>query len=240
MRGVLLACAPLVAGLLLIALTVSLGNWQVRRAQEKAELQQRFNLLARNGPVSVRAGEQPVAGQLLRLEGQWLPQHTILLDNRTQGGRAGYHVLTPLRLADGSGAVLVNRGWVAAAADRSRLPEVTTPGGLQAVEGRMRPVEPRPFALGSDVAEGRRWQFLDLDRYRTALGAAAGGRLVDWTLVQTSAADDGLSRDWPQPALGADRHRGYALQWYALAGLFGALTAWYAGRLFTRKRSNER
>lgn len=240
LQRVMRVCTPLVAGVVLTALTVSLGNWQMRRAQEKADMQQRFNQFARSGPTSVRAGDQPIDGQLLRLEGHWLSQHTILLDNRTQGGRAGYHVLTPLRLADGSGAVVVNRGWLMADADRSRLPKVTTPTGLQIVEGRMRPVEARPFSLGDNLAEDRRWQHLDVDRYRAIIGSAAGPQLADWTVQQTSAAVDGLSRDWPQPAMGADRHRGYALQWYALAGLFAALTAWHAGRLFTRKVSDER
>lgn len=241
MRRALHAWAPLAAGLLLVASMVSLGNWQMRRAQEKAELQQRFDLSARGGPVAVRATDRPVDGQPLRLEGRWLAQYTILLDNRTQGGRAGYHVLTPLQLTDGSGAVLVNRGWLAADADRSRLPDVPSPAGLQRVEGRMQPVEAKPFFLGGEVAEGRRWQHLDLDRYRAVLGAAAGPRLAGWTVQQTSAsAGDGLSRDWPQPAMSADRHRAYALQWYALAGLAAALTAWHAGRLFTRKPSDER
>lgn len=240
LTGALRTAVPLVAGLLIVALTVSLGNWQTRRAQEKADLQQRFNLLARGGLVAARASDLPVPGQPLRLEGEWLAQHGVLLDNRTQGGRAGYHVLTPLRLADGSGTVLVNRGWVAAEADRSRLPAILTPPGPQTVDGRMRPFEARPFSLGADVADGRRWQHLDVDRYRRLLGDAAGTQLAGWMVQQTSGAVDGLSRDWPEPFVGADRHRGYALQWYALAGLFAALTAWYAGRLLTRKSFHER
>lgn len=240
MAKTLRAAVPLVVGLLLVALTLSLGNWQTHRAQEKADLQQRFNLLGRGGLVAARASDLPASGQPLRLEGEWLAEHTILLDNRTQGGHAGYHVLTPLRLADGSGSVLVNRGWVAADADRNRLPAILTPPGRQIVEGRMHTVEAKPFSLGADVADGRRWQYLDVDRYRRLLGDAAGAQLAGWMVQQTSASADGLSRDWPEPFMGADRHRGYALQWYALAGLFAALTAWYAGRLLTRKSLHER
>lgn len=31
------------------------------------------------------------------------------------------------------------------------------------------------------------------------------------------ADDTAMVRDWPAPALGVDKHRGYAFQWYALA-----------------------
>jgi cytochrome oxidase assembly protein ShyY1 len=35
--------------------------------------------------------------------------------------------------------------------------------------------------------------------------------------VDAGNAGDGLVRDWPAPSLGIERHRGYAVQWYALA-----------------------
>ncbi len=38
-------------------------------------------------------------------------------------------------------------------------------------------------------------------------------------------ATDDLRREWPQPASGVEKHRGYAFQWYALAALISALAA---------------
>lgn len=226
---------PLIAGVALVAVTLSLGDWQSDRARQKVERQQRFGKLASDGPITVRADASPPDGQPLRLTGRWLSRHTILLDNRTYEGRVGYHVLTPLLLADGSGSVLVNRGWVAASADRRQLPEVPTVEGLQVLEGRARGVEAKPFSLSREVAEGRRWQYLDLAHLGAVAGPELGPQLAAWTLQQTSAAVDGLVRDWPAPGLGVDRHRAYALQWYSLAGLAAALTVWYAGRLLTRR-----
>lgn len=226
---------PMLAGVALVSATLALGSWQSDRARQKLELQQRAGRLAAEAPLDVRADARPAEGQPLKLEGRWLTRHTILLDNRTQGGRVGYHVLTPLLLADGSGSVLVNRGWVAAPADRRELPAVPTAEGLLVLEGRMRGVEERPFSLSREVADGPRWQYLDLAHFRVVAGADLGPQLAAWTLQQTSAADDGLVRDWPAPGAGIDRHRAYALQWYSLAGLAAALTVWYAGRLFTRR-----
>jgi surfeit locus 1 family protein len=42
-------------------------------------------------------------------------------------------------------------------------------------------------------------------------------------LQQTNDASDGLVREWDRPDLGIDKHRGYALQWYSLAGLTAVL-----------------
>ena len=256
---------PLLAGVAVVALTVALGNWQLRRAQDKAALQAALDAAAqaplRSAPADAALAATPAApglrpGQRLRLEGEWLAAATVFLDNRTHQGRAGYHVLTPLRLADGSGVVLVDRGWVAAGADRGALPEAPLAAGRAVLEGRLHLPEASPFTLvrgGTEVYEpevggpdagGRRWQVLDPARLGAqpgvglppCAGAPAGaGCVAPWIVLQTSAAADGLVRDWPLPAAGIERHRGYAFQWYALAALAAVLTAGYARRLILRR-----
>jgi cytochrome oxidase assembly protein ShyY1 len=131
-----------------------------------------------------------------------------------------------LRLADGPGAVLVNRGWIAAGPDRRVLPDVVTPAGLIRVAGTVRRPETEPFTLAVDAAQGQVWQFIDLERFRAGSGIA----VADWIVLQTSDADDRLAREWPRPDAGVDRHRGYALQWYSLAGLSLVLTGVYVYR----------
>jgi cytochrome oxidase assembly protein ShyY1 len=49
------------------------------------------------------------------------------------------------------------------------------------------------------------------------LSKASGLKLENFIIEQTSDAKDGLIRDWPQPSLGIEKHRGYAFQWYGLA-----------------------
>lgn len=215
-------------------LTVRLGNWQLHRAAEKEAIQLRLERAAHTpAPLTRADGPAPAEWQSVSLTGSWLADATIYLDNRTYRGRAGYQVLTPLHLADGSGWVLVNRGWVAAAADRARLPAVRTSGGVQRLRGTVRRPPAAPFALTSEASSGALWQFLDLARYR----ARSGVDVAEWTVQQTSAADDGLVREWPQPGIGVDRHRGYALQWYSFAALALGLSGW---RIWTLWRHRER
>ena len=255
--SVLRTLTPLLAGLLVIAVTVSLGNWQQRRALEKTELQATLDAAALRPAVAV-AASAPVGaprdgagpgvslGQRVLLEGEWLTSAGIFLDNRTYAGRAGYHMLTPLRLADGSGVVLVNRGWVATGADRTALPAISLVPGKFALEARVQFPEVNAFTLAKSgqIEEGRVWQVLDLTRLAAradvgvplcTVGSVTPACLAPWIALQTSDAEDGLVRDWPLPAAGIDRHRGYAFQWYSLAALAAALTAGHAWRLFSRR-----
>ena len=100
--AVALAAAGCAAGALL-------GNWQSGRAVEK-----------RTAAASV---------QRVVLKGEFLPQFTVLLDNKLHRGRPGYHVVQPLRIADTGDHVLVNRGWVALKERRELLPDFRTPSG---------------------------------------------------------------------------------------------------------------
>ena len=51
--------------------------------------------------------------------------------------------------------------------------------------------------------------------------------------VGAPAAGEVLVRNWPAPDTGIDKHRGYAVQWYALAAmaaLFFVITGFRSGR----------
>lgn len=215
---------PVIAGLALAALTVSLGNWQMSRADEKGELQQQIEAGAAAQPVSIGSGARVQDWMPVELSGRWQVEATIFLDNRVQDGRVGYHVLTPIELEHDAGWVLVNRGWVAGSASRDVLPEVATPQYGAGVIGSVRIPEAGPFTLAKQAGEGALWQYIDIEQYR----AWSGIPVHEWIVQQTSPAPDGLVRDWPRPDAGIDRHRGYALQWYSFAGLSLALTGFYA------------
>ena len=260
---------PLLAGLLVIVLTVMLGNWQVRRALYKTDLQAVLDAAAQRPAEAVAASaalREPAdkegagrdvgpaqaveRGQRVLLKGEWLASATAFLDNRTHAGRAGYHVLAPLRLADGSGVVLVNRGWVAADADRTVLPEVALAPAQVTLEARVHVPEADAFTLAKagQTEAGQVWQAVDLSHLAAradvslplcSASGAGSACLASWLALQSSDSADGLVRDWPLPAAGIDRHRGYAFQWYCLAALGAALTAGYAWRLFSRRHHDD-
>jgi surfeit locus 1 family protein len=230
MMGRRLHAVPLVAGLVVSLLGIQLGNWQLRRAEEKTRLGERVTALV-SAPVTPLPRQAPIEWQRVSLSGEWLPKGAIFLDNRMHRGQPGYHVLTPLRLAANGEVILVNRGWMAAAADRSRLPELAGAAGEATVEGVVRHPEDNPFTLAQQAGAGRLWQVLDLPAYRQAFGLP----VAQYVVYQTSAAADGLVRDWPRPEAGVDRHHAYAFQWYGLAAAAAAMTGLHVFRKQSHK-----
>src|SRR5688572_12951897 len=169
---------------------IALGNWQSRRAEEK------------------RALARPVA-----VEGEFVAQHTVFLDNKIRQGRHGFEVVTPLRVRGSEAHVLVNRGWLQGGKTRDALPHVATPAGNVRIEGFALERAPRLLKLGS--ASGKVRQSIDLEGFAAETGLKLEARIIE----QHSALPDGLARDWAPREAGAQKSEAYALQWYSLAAL---------------------
>jgi len=216
------AWLPTVAAIFFGALTLSLGNWQLHRADTKRALQARFDRAAIEAPIVVQVALQDDdLFRRIRLHGRYDAAHQVYLDNRLLDGRAGYHVITPLRYWHGE-TVLVNRGWLAAE-DRRAGPYAAVPVGEVSVEGIVSHARQRYFELSAQTVDGAIWQNLDLDRYRAYAGAA----LPDLLILQTDGPNDGLQRHWPRPDTGVAMHQGYALQWYAMTATIVVLYAYF-------------
>ena len=199
-----------------IALTLAAAGWQLGRAHEKEGLAARLEALAREPPVSLTAAEVSAAdveGRRVTARGRFEPKYAVLIDNRVRRGVAGYHVLMPLAIDGGRRHVLVNRGWIAGAADRSQLPEVKTPAGTVEISGLAVTASRRFLELSANATEGKVWQNLTLERYRQAVPIP----LQPIVIQQESPLEDGLVREWDPPDLGVNMHYGYVFQWLALA-----------------------
>lgn len=212
-----------------IAATIGLGQWQLGRAQQKAELLAAREAALREAPIHLGQAPLPVDSiedRRVEARGRFDPRGMVFLDNRVRNGRPGYEVVMPLRIEGGDMHVLVNRGWVAADADRTRLPRIRTPEhevsvtGIAVVPGR------KVFELSDETIQGRVWQNLSLERYRARMDY----KLHPVMIQQTSEADDGLLREWPTPRRSIDVHRSYALQWFSFAALIAALYVYFGLR----------
>lgn len=230
------ALLPALAALAVILLTVSLGNWQMRRAEEKRLVQQQYDATGRDAALSVSAGPlEPASldGRPVRVRGRLLDAHTVFIDNRTRKGVAGFHVVTPVRIEGSATHVLVMRGWVARdPRERTRLPQLPVLDGVIEVEGIGQASIPQVLELRASPVPGpgdRIWQNLDFDGFARWSGLEIQPLLVR----QTSALEDGLLRDRPVAGSDVDKHRGYAFQWYAMAVATAAL--WIFHTFFRRR-----
>ena len=213
---------------LAIVATLMLGRWQLSRADQKEAIQ---SSMERQGELPPLAGQtvlsSPDPSALLQrrvfLQGEWLGAKTIFLDNRPMMGRPGLYVLTPMRLENSQAVVLVQRGWVPRNfMDRMQVPEIRTPRGVVAVEGRIVPPPGKLYEFAA-TETGRIRQNLNLASFSAEVGLALPG----WTVQQLGTESDGLLRQWPVVSTGVEKHYGYAFQWFALCALLIGLYIWF-------------
>jgi len=212
---------PTIGAAVAIALTLALGRWQTERAEEKAAHQTLLEARMNEAPVlltgSVESPE-PLVYRHVRAAGQWVAEGQIFIDNQVLEGRAGFHVMTPLRLESRKEAVLVNRGWVARSGDYPRAPAVAVPSGRIEVAGVATLPPKRVLELAADTVSGNVWQNLSIERYRRQTGNP-----VLPIVILADRPAPGLTAMRERPDAGIAKHREYALTWFALAATVLAL-----------------
>lgn len=232
---------PFIAAMIAVAIGVALGNWQTRRALEKEAIE--ASLQARDAQPAIRldpsAAHDPAAVEFrrVRVQGRFVREWPLYLDNRPHERRAGFHMLMPFKIAGSDKAVLVARGWAPRdQQDRARLPATPTPADEVMIEGSIRRHLPRVYQFGASAPPrpGAIVQNVSVDEFAAASGLALLPFIIEQKDVDGSGAkyEDGLVRDWPRPSQGADKHRGYAFQWYGLAAaafLFFIVTGFRRG-----------
>lgn len=227
---------PSVVTLLLLALLLALGMWQLQRAEQKRALLDAYAARPTDEAVQLAAGFEPGPEWRYRraaATGHYDAAHQFLLDNRVYQGRVGYHVLTPLQLESSDYVVLVNRGWVPQGATRAELPVIPAPSDRQQLVGLIDLPPDKVFALGEGEDRDPGWPKV-LQRVRLQLQAEQLDRkLLPLILLLADDQTGGFVRDWKPVVFGPERHVGYAVQWFSLAL---ALTVIYLGVNLRRVR----
>ena len=206
--------------LIVFAILVSLGTWQLHRAQEKTALLAAFAKHTQYPPLTAAALLKPHDWQFYRatLTGEFLNDKTVLLDNKLFHGRIGYEVFTPFRFKPHS-TILVDRGFLAQPPQgRMALPWVKPLLGTQTVTGFLK----RPagyVSLGAMVDQTAtprpfRIEFINLFELKTLLNEP---NLNPYLLILDPNHPDAYPLEWQIVTLGPERHIGYAVQWFALA-----------------------
>ena len=225
---------PFLATVVLVALGIALGNWQVRRAAEKTALQARLTQRAALAPLALDGKPVDPAAIEYRhviVTGEFVPNWPLFLDNRPLEGRTGFVLLMPFRIAESDAVVLVARGWLPRdPAVHDRVPHVDTPAGRTTIEGLavLHPARVMELGKAPPPTPGAIVQNVDA----AGFAKASGLRTLPVLVEQTSPDGTAPIRTWPAPAVDVDRHKGYAFQWYALAAmafLFFVITGFRSG-----------
>ncbi|MFI7133350.1 SURF1 family protein [Nonomuraea sp. NPDC050153] len=219
--------------LLVIPAFVFLGRWQFGRFEERSANSERVTANIEAAPVPL--DRLAVPGQQVRevdrfrkitVSGTYDPAHALLVRRRPQEGQTGFYVLTPLVTGNGT-ALIVNRGWVKAAATADATPEVPAPPtGQVNVTGRLRLSETEESSGIRERSGLPAGQVLLINADK--IGKGLPYRLVGGYVELTEQAPAPAAAPAPVPApdvgAGGGLNLAYGVQWWLFIGI--ALAGW--------------
>ena len=219
-----------------------LGVWQLDREQEKVTMQAEHAARSAVPALAVQAVDWhsvELAYVRVDADGHYDNERSYLLDNRIFQGRAGYELLTPFTTKEGR-HLLINRGWVGAGPTRNELPPLKAISGEVQITGTIYVPLAEPFLL-SDVQEdhGTDWprviQSIRMDELSDQLGVT----LHPYS-VRLREGSPGLEQDnWPTVNMQPEKHRGYAVQWFAMATALLAMYIYFGFKHPASRRHRE-
>lgn len=215
---------PAVFGLFGTGILVSLGLWQLDRADQKAALIAEMEARIFEAPQPLPEALAPESDRYLPVifEGRFLPEHVFVLSARRDAG-PGFHLLQAFEGVDGR-RIIVERGFLPEDA-RTALDLVSTPdamlsGNLHWPRDTNRHTPDydaeRNLAFGRDVAELA--TLLDTEEI----------------LLVLRGSDPAHPVIRPVPVYNVsipDPHFGYAVQWFLMAISWAGMTVFFLWRI---------
>jgi len=251
-RGALLL---LILTVVLFVILVKLGLWQMDRAVEKTEL---LAQMEQRQAAAVLSPEQlineltkgSVTGYRLQVKAIPVNPHIWLLDNQVYQGQVGYLAFQLLQITldnqTSNGVepwLLVELGFIAAKSHRDELPDVSPITGEQTLSGRLYQKQINPLShhllaesFTTEQGEQIRFQNLNLPEMTQMLGHPILPVILQPDALTQLQPAQTLPHPWQPFPLSAQKHWGYAFQWFAMATVFAGLMGWQGMKYLNKSR----
>lgn len=208
--------------LLLLPLLLSLGVWQLQRAEEKKTIQESWQAQQALPPVPFAEIKDSAEVEFRRvsLRGRFDGEHYWLLENRILDGKLGYEIVMPFITTEDE-LVIVNRGWLPAGAYRSDLPQVPTAADVVSISGSLAQPSDNRF-IAEQPEPPQQWPAKILQVDLATLGAhlnALGYEREPYRRVLRidGEAPGAFTAHWQPINMSPATHKGYAVQWFTMA-----------------------
>jgi surfeit locus 1 family protein len=200
---------------------LALGSWQLERRSWKTEIIAQREAALAAPPADIAVPQfQPTEFARIQATGRFAHEKSLYLTAQTLGDRVGYHIVTPLLLADGS-ALLVDRGFVPAEAKDPLRRAAGNPTGEVTVEGILRYSTPAGWFTPANQPAQNVWFRRDSAEMAAATGL--GGTRPFFLLAGTAPNPGGLPIGTKERIEIRNDHLQYAITWYALAAALAAI-----------------
>ena len=214
---------PSILILATMAFLVSLGFWQLDRADQKRTIEASIQK-ANTGVVELIINQNELLNKEyyeVRLQGSYIGDKQFIYDNQIVDQASGYYVLTPFVLTGQSNAIMINRGFIPWNGRRDQLDDIAVDSTYREIKIQVsRPIK-RIELKTSDISN----QFpvliqaIDFD----VIEEISSTNFVDVIGLLDPSSDDGFVRKWEPYTGSIEKHIGYAIQWFLMALVLGII-----------------
>ena len=212
----------LIFAIIFVPITISLGLWQIERANEKKVIISNYDKLLVSTPIALQK-EQPLEN--------WQPIETvgayqdlvIYEDNAINSGKAGFKVYHLFQNGDGT-FIFVHRGFIERNLIKNNLPRIDTPLRKKNIKGTALFKQNNTFVKNIEESDIR-----IIQEFNTSVLIERFPILKDRYLHPFLFNLDVRDADKFQPIekpvnMTASKHIGYAIQWFGLCAALIILT----------------
>ncbi len=216
-----------------LILLVSLGFWQLGRADEKRIFLKKQQVANEKDVIELKSildkSITEYRYRKIALTGVYDSQHQFLIDNQIVKGKPGYFVLTPFLIDETNETVLINRGWVPLNKDRRILPELAIALLQINLTGRINQFPAVGILLKGAEIPTAGWPSVVQVVNTQILSEKLGYSLLPFQIELDSTMADGYSREWKEiKIMPVEKHIAYAVQWFGLAITLTFLFIWFS------------
>ncbi|MFV0595582.1 SURF1 family protein [Shewanella sp.] len=248
----------LILTVVVFVVLVKLGLWQMDRAAEKTALLAQMEARQTAPALSIEQllnelNKGSVTGYRLQVQANPANPQIWLLDNQVYQGQVGYLAFQLLQITTEHQVshseqpwLLVELGFIAAKSHRNELPEVSPIVDELAIAGRLyqkqiNPLSHHLLAEPFTTEQGERIRFQNLNLHEMA--QMLGHPILPVVLQPDSSTQlqpaQTLPHPWQPFPLSAQKHWGYALQWFAMAAVFAGLMSWQGIKYLKLHQANK-
>ncbi len=211
-----------------LALLITLGFWQLDRADEKRAIEDQ--VANANANIAELITDVDLLSEKeyyhVHLQGSYVGDKQFIYDNQIVDQISGYYVLTPFVLKGDSRAILINRGFIPWNGRRDQIADIDIGAKIAEVQVQISKPVKRMELKASEITQDFPVlvQALDVDE----MSAIASLDFANIVGLLGPESENGFVRKWDPYTGSIERHIGYAIQWFLMAlvlSIIGTLLA---------------
>lgn len=216
--------APAIATAIVLPILLSLGFWQLDRAEIKQQILEQYNRKVTQPAVQLSSADKlavikPAEIQYANIQatGHYDTEHSFLIDNRVHESQVGFYVITPFIIENTDKAVLVNRGWIKANKYRSELPKFSTNSDKMIIRGQAYLPSRNFFSVDNVKIESQVFPVIIQNIDFAALSEVIMKNVYPFVMRLDPEDKSGFVRDWKVITSSPQKSQSYAAQWFTMA-----------------------